>query len=96
MHLVGVAQDGVGRKTRFEGAQHNEVTFVNDLGAINICVNAGIGSHFDLRLGGKCGPASGDPVDMPVTVQPYHQNTAATPQAPQAVQTSGRDDAFVF
>ncbi|MFV3128984.1 M81 family metallopeptidase [Niveispirillum sp. KHB5.9] len=40
-----------------------------DLGAINICVNAGIGSHFDLRLGGKCGPASGDPVDLPVTVR---------------------------
>ena len=34
--------------------------------------------------------------DVPVTVQPYHQNTAATPQAPQAVQTSGRDEAFVF
>ncbi len=40
-----------------------------DLGAINICVNAGIGSHFDLRLGGKCGPASGDPVDLPVAVR---------------------------
>ena len=36
MHLVGVAQDGVGRKTRFEGAQHNEVAFGNELGAINI------------------------------------------------------------
>ncbi|WP_425531175.1 hypothetical protein, partial [Pseudoxanthomonas mexicana] len=32
----------------------------------------------------------------PVVVQPYHQNTATTPQASQAVQTSGRDDAFVF
>lgn len=34
--------------------------------------------------------------EAPVLVQPYHQNTAATPQAPQVVQTSGRDDAFVF
>jgi type IV secretion system protein VirB1 len=42
-------------------------------------------------------PVAAPPVtDMPVTVQPYHQNTAATLQAPQAVQTSGRDDAFVF
>lgn len=34
--------------------------------------------------------------DAPVTVQAYYQNTAATPQASSAVQTSGRDDAFVF
>lgn len=32
----------------------------------------------------------------PVVVQPYHQNTATTSQASQAVQTSGRDEAFVF
>ncbi|NCT70748.1 MAG: transglycosylase SLT domain-containing protein [Xanthomonadaceae bacterium] len=34
--------------------------------------------------------------DAPVTVQAYYQNTAAAPQASSAVQTSGRDDAFVF
>lgn len=34
--------------------------------------------------------------DAPVLVQAYHQNTTATPQAPQVVQASGRDDAFVF
>jgi len=34
--------------------------------------------------------------DAPVLVQAYNQNTAVAPQAPQAVQTSGRDDAFVF
>jgi type IV secretion system protein VirB1 len=34
--------------------------------------------------------------DAPVLVQAYHQNTAVAPQAPQAVQASGRDDAFVF
>ncbi|WP_334179323.1 transglycosylase SLT domain-containing protein [Pseudoxanthomonas sp.] len=34
--------------------------------------------------------------EAPVTVQAYYQNTAAVPQAPSAVQTSGRDDAFVF
>lgn len=32
----------------------------------------------------------------PVVVQPYRQNTATTSQASQAVQTSGRDEAFVF
>jgi type IV secretion system protein VirB1 len=34
--------------------------------------------------------------DAPVMVQAYHQNTTAVPQAPPVVQTSGRDDAFVF
>ena len=34
--------------------------------------------------------------DAPVTVQAYHQNTTTAPQAPQVVQASGRDDAFVF
>ncbi|MCH6482404.1 transglycosylase SLT domain-containing protein [Pseudoxanthomonas sp. LH2527] len=34
--------------------------------------------------------------EAPVTVQAYHQNTTSAPQAPQVVQTSGRDDAFVF
>lgn len=49
-----------------------------DLGAINICQNAGIGSHFDLRLGGKCGPTSGDPVDLPVTVRNIVTNHVQT------------------
>ncbi|MBD9479312.1 lytic transglycosylase domain-containing protein [Pseudoxanthomonas sp. PXM02] len=34
--------------------------------------------------------------EAPVLVQAYNQNTTAAPQAPQVVQTSGRDDAFVF
>lgn len=34
--------------------------------------------------------------DAPVRVQAYYQNTAAAPQASPVVQTSGRDDAFVF
>ncbi len=38
-------------------------------------------------------PASND---TPVVVQAYHQTMATPPQAPQAMQTSVRDDAFVF
>jgi microcystin degradation protein MlrC len=37
--------------------------------AVQICFEAGIGSTFDLRIGGKCGVASGDPVDLRVTVR---------------------------
>jgi microcystin degradation protein MlrC len=36
--------------------------------AVQFCLEAGVGSRFLLRVGGKCGPASGDPVDLMVTV----------------------------
>ncbi|MBV9538135.1 MAG: M81 family metallopeptidase [Acidisphaera sp.] len=37
--------------------------------AVQFCVEAGVGASFDLRIGGKCGLASGDPVDLRVTVR---------------------------
>lgn len=40
-----------------------------DLGAIQICKDSGIGATIDLRIGGKCGPSSGDPVDLRVVVK---------------------------
>jgi microcystin degradation protein MlrC len=40
-----------------------------DLGAVRICIDAGVGSVLHLRVGGKCGPASGEPVDLRVTVR---------------------------
>lgn len=43
-----------------------------DLGAIQICADAGVGATLDLRIGGKCGAASGDPVDLRVTVRAVH------------------------
>jgi microcystin degradation protein MlrC/pimeloyl-ACP methyl ester carboxylesterase len=39
-----------------------------DLGAVQICSDAGVGARIDLRLGGKGGPASGDPLDLSATV----------------------------
>jgi microcystin degradation protein MlrC len=33
------------------------------------CAEAGVGARLALRLGGKCGPASGAPLDLPVTVR---------------------------
>ncbi len=36
--------------------------------AVSFCREAGLGARFDLRIGGKCGVASGDPVDLRVTV----------------------------
>ncbi|MEI6027402.1 MAG: M81 family metallopeptidase [Betaproteobacteria bacterium] len=40
-----------------------------DLGAIQMCCEAGVGAKLDLRVGGKLGPLSGDPVDLHVTVR---------------------------
>lgn len=40
-----------------------------DLGAVQICRDAGVGAVVDLRVGGKCGPVSGWPVDLRVTVR---------------------------
>jgi microcystin degradation protein MlrC/pimeloyl-ACP methyl ester carboxylesterase len=39
-----------------------------DLGAVQLCHDAGVGARIALRLGGKCGPASGAPLDLDVTV----------------------------
>lgn len=37
--------------------------------AVQICVGAGEGATFDLRLGGKTGPTSGEPMDLHVEVR---------------------------
>jgi microcystin degradation protein MlrC len=45
-----------------------------DLGAVHLCCSAGVGAKLDLRIGGKCGPLSGDPVDLRVTVRAIREN----------------------
>jgi microcystin degradation protein MlrC len=40
-----------------------------DLGAVQICRDAGAGATLELRIGGKCSPASGQPVDLRVTIR---------------------------
>lgn len=42
--------------------------------ALRFCQEAGEGAVLDLRLGGKCGPASGDPLDLQVTVRAIREN----------------------
>lgn len=37
--------------------------------AIGMCIDAGLGATLPLRIGGKIGPMSGDPVDLTVTVR---------------------------
>ncbi len=42
--------------------------------AVQFCAEAGEGATFLLRVGGKCGPASGDPVDLVATVRRVAEN----------------------
>jgi microcystin degradation protein MlrC len=37
--------------------------------AVQVCVEAGVGTTLPLRIGGKCGPASGEPLDVIATVR---------------------------
>lgn len=45
-----------------------------DLGAVHLCCSAGVGATLDLRVGGKCGPMSGNPVDLKVTIRAIREN----------------------
>ena len=40
----------------------------------SVCVEAGIGASLALRLGGKCGVASGEPIDIDAIVRGYREN----------------------
>lgn len=46
--------------------------------AVRFCREAGEGASFDLRIGGKCGPMSGDPVDLRVTVRRIVEDAGQT------------------
>lgn len=52
--------------------------YLCDPGAVLICHEVGVGATFDLRIGGKVGPASGDPVDLRVTVVALSPNLIQT------------------
>lgn len=53
--------------------------------AVELCADAGVGAALDLRIGGKLGPTSGDPLDLRVTVRSIvndHLQTAMDRSAP--------------
>ncbi|MFD1159041.1 M81 family metallopeptidase [Roseovarius aestuarii] len=52
--------------------------------AVRLCAEAGEGARLALRVGGKCGPTSGDPIDLEVTV------VRVLEEATQAFGTSSR------
>jgi microcystin degradation protein MlrC len=54
------------------------VALVWDVGAVALAMEAGEGAEFDLRLGGKLGPMSGDPLDLHVKVLKVTPNATQT------------------
>jgi microcystin degradation protein MlrC len=42
--------------------------------SVKTCAEAGVGATLPLRIGGKCGPASGDPIDVIATVKAFRAN----------------------
>ena len=49
-----------------------------DPGAVTIAIDAGVGARLALRVGGKVGPLSGDPVDLDATVVAFAHNMETT------------------
>lgn len=41
---------------------------------VQTCCDAGVGARIDLRIGGKTGPTSDNPVDLPVQVMSLHED----------------------
>ena len=41
--------------------------------SVQICAEAGVGATLDLRIGGKCGPASGNSLDVRCTVKAFRR-----------------------
>ena len=56
------------------GMRHAALGAIWDPMSVQACVEAGVGARFALRLGGKCGEASGDPLDLMVTVRAIRED----------------------
>ncbi|RME56241.1 MAG: M81 family peptidase, partial [Caldilineae bacterium] len=71
------------------------VAFANfwDPVVVQLAMNAGVGARFALRLGGKMGPMSGDPVDVTATVIGVARDAVQTVGKPPKTAKSRMGDA---
>lgn len=51
------------------GVENAAIGFFWDPVVVSMCHEAGVGARFPIRLGGKSGPASGEPIDLLATVR---------------------------
>ena len=84
----GAPSDNVGllRTMLRRGIRDAALGSVWDPVAVQTCAEAGIGATFQLRLGGKCGPASGEPLDLTVTVRALRADHTQTGLGSERVQ----------
>jgi microcystin degradation protein MlrC len=68
------------RRLLERGIANAAIACIWDPVAVSLAIEAGAGAQFEMRIGGKMGPMSGDPVDLLVRVIKV---------TPEAVQTSG-------
>jgi microcystin degradation protein MlrC len=59
---------GILRRLVERGVGDAALGYLWDPLAVELCRSAGQGAHFELRIGGKAGRVSGDPIDLEVTV----------------------------
>src|SRR5262249_55780155 len=62
------------RRVRERGISGVASCYYWDPMAVRFCQEAGLGASFELRIGGKCGPSSGEPLDLFVTVRGLGEN----------------------
>ncbi|NML99089.1 M81 family metallopeptidase [Paraburkholderia sp. RP-4-7] len=67
-----------------------------DIGAVQVCREAGVGTRLTLRIGGKLGVSSGAPLDLTVTVRAlkdeHHQSMGATARPLRSAAWVSTDD----
>ena len=56
------------------GSEHAVIGCFHDPAVAQMCADAGVGARLAVRLGGKSGPASGDPIDLMVEVMGVEPN----------------------
>lgn len=73
----------------------SDVAFANfwDPVVVELALNAGVGARFPLRLGGKMGPMSGDPLDVTATVVGLARDAVQTVGKPPKTARSRMGDA---
>jgi microcystin degradation protein MlrC len=72
----GAPSDNVSILRAMLGKNMRDAVFgcVWDPVAVQTCAEAGVGAVLPLRIGGKCGPASGEPLDVLATVKGIRRN----------------------
>jgi len=66
------------------GVKDAAIAMIWDPIAVSMAMDAGVGGELDLRIGGKIGPMSGDPVDLHVTITGLQKDAAQYVGPPEA------------